>query len=234
MDILFTFILTFIIVYVLLYLRVCMEIKRINNYLYKDYSVEKFLSSIDNLLKKRGISNKFKNFLNINKVAGLIYADFLDESLDVLKNSIDPEELNPVMKAVYYNDLIYVYLLTGKKEAANSTYISNKEILVREYKNNSKNHAFKNTIAFLHYCNEDYKQSRNILEELLTYKLNIINKIETMQYLGNIYIKEGLVDKGKKMLLDAFEINKFPLFEKTIKESLKELDDEQGKNMTSI
>jgi tetratricopeptide (TPR) repeat protein len=93
---------------------------------------------------------------------------------------------------------------------------------------------FKNTIAFLHYCNEDYKQSRNILEELLTYKLNIINKIETMQYLGNIYIKEGLVDKGKKMLLDAFEINKFPLFEKTIKESLKELDDEQGKNMTSI
>jgi hypothetical protein len=93
-------------------------------------------------LKNGGISNKFKNFLNINKVAGLIYADFLDESLDVLKNSIDPEELNPVMKAVYYNDLIYVYLLTGKKEAANSTYISNKEILVREYKNNSKNHAF--------------------------------------------------------------------------------------------
>jgi hypothetical protein len=36
------------------------------------------------------------------------------------------------------------------------------------------------------------------------------------------------------MLLDALEINKFSIFKKTNKESLKELYDEEGKNMARI
>jgi tetratricopeptide (TPR) repeat protein len=163
--------------------------------------VERFLAEIEKDIQKEK-QKVYKNMLLINKTAGLYYSGEWQQALEIL-DAINPRKLPRLSCYLYYNNKLANLLLAERIEDARVLVEENQKIFQRASKIPVFINSIQGNIAVLKYFQGRYEESGAMLEKLIHAEQNKLFLAVRMYYLGRIYLNQGKMEEGKKLIRDA-------------------------------
>lgn len=163
--------------------------------------VARFLSELEKDIQSEK-HKAYKDMLLVNKTAGLYYLGQWQQALMILEG-INLRKLPRLFRYLYYNNKFANLLLAERLEDARALFEQNESIFQRASKIPIFVNPIQGNMAVLKYLQGHYEESRVILEKSLLDEPNKVLAAVRMYYLGCIYLKQGKIEEGKKMMRDT-------------------------------